>query len=73
MGLKENQELAEHYPVLERFKYNDLPENQKKIAAKFNALAWRIAREFPRDRNTADTLRLLSQTRSQALWTIPRS
>lgn len=67
MGLKENQKLAEQYPILQFFQYAHLSEYLQKISAPFCTLAWRTARGLPRNEETAVALRKLLEAKDAAV------
>lgn len=46
MGLKQNQQLLEQYPVLEFFQYSHLPEELQPVSAPFNTIAWKLVKKF---------------------------
>lgn len=65
MGLKENQALAKQYPILQFFQYNHLPPELQKISAPFCTLAWKMARELPKNAETSTALRNCWSVRTQ--------
>jgi len=67
MGLKENQQLAEQYPILEYFKYNHLHPALKEVSAPFCTLAWKLARKLPRNAETSVSLRKLLESKDAAV------
>lgn len=67
MGLKENQALAEQYPILQFFKYAHLPEELQKISAPFTTLAWKIVRTLPQNAETSVALRKLLESKDAAV------
>lgn len=67
MGLKQNQELAEQYPILQFFQYEHLPEDLQKISAPFCTLAWKLVRTLPRNAETSTALRKLLESKDAAV------
>jgi hypothetical protein len=67
VGLKANQELAAQYPILQYFKYTHLPTDLQKISAPFCTLAWRMARNLPRNAETSVALRKLLESKDAAV------
>lgn len=67
MGLKENQELAEYYPILQFFYYNHLPEHLQKVSIPFNTLAWKLVKTLPRNAETSVFLRKLLEAKDAAV------
>ncbi len=67
MGLKENQALAEQYPILQFFKYAHLFEEYQKVSAPFCTLAWKMARTLPRNAETSTALRKLLEAKDAAV------
>lgn len=67
MGLKENQALAEQYPILQFFQYAHLPEELQKISAPWCTLAWRMARTLPQNAETSTALRKLLEGKDAAV------
>ena len=67
MGLKENQALAEQYPILQFFQYNHLPRELQKVSQPFNVIAWKVARELPRNAETSTALRKLLEGKDAAV------
>lgn len=67
MGLKQNQEIAERYPVLRYFQYAHLPEPLQEISKPFTTLAWKIARNCPSGPETAVALRKLLESKDAAV------
>jgi hypothetical protein len=67
MGLKENQALAEQYPILQYFKYEHLYEELQKVSVPFCTLAWKLARTLPRNAETSVALRKLLEAKDAAV------
>lgn len=67
MGLKENQKLAEEYPILEFFQYAHLREDLQKVAASWCTLAWKTARTLPKNAETSTALRKLLEGKDAAV------
>lgn len=67
MGLRENQKLAQDYPILQFFKFNHLPANLQKISRPFQTVAWAMARELPRNAETTTCLRKLLEGKDAAI------
>ena len=67
MGLKENQALAEQYPILQYFQYAHLPEHLREISAPFTTLAWKLARKLPKNAETSVALRKLLESKDAAV------
>lgn len=68
MGLKENQQLAEQYPILQYFKGDHLTNlDLGQIYNPFRTLAWKLARELPRNAETSTALRKLLEAKEAAV------
>lgn len=67
MGLRENQELVYKYPILQFFQYAHLPEHLQEISKPFNSLAWKMARQLPRNAETSTALRKLLEAKDAAV------
>lgn len=67
MGLKENQKLAEEYPILQYFKYAHLPEYLQTVSKPFTTLAWKLVRTLPRNAETSTALRKLLESKDAAV------
>lgn len=67
MGLKQNRELTEKYPVLQYFQYAHLPENLKTVSIPFNTLAWKLAKTLPDGPEKSVALRKLLESKDAAV------
>lgn len=67
MGLKENQKLAEQYPILQYFKYNHLEGPLRSASAPFCTLAWKLVRKLPHNAETSTALRKLLESKDAAV------
>lgn len=67
MGLKQNQKLAEEYPILQYFQYGHLPPHLKLVSAPFCTLAWKLVRTLPHNAETEEALRKLLEAKDAAV------
>ena len=68
MGLKQNQELLEQYPVLAFFQYNHLQEGPlRRTSAQFNTLAWKLVKSLPDEHETRKALDRLLEAKDAAV------
>lgn len=67
MGLKENQQLVEVYPILQYFQYDHLSEHLRQVSNPFRTLAWKLARELPHNAETSTALRKLLEGKDAAV------
>lgn len=68
--LKQNQETAAQYPILQFFKYAHLPTDLQKISAPFCNLAWKMARTLPQNAETSTALRKLLEAKDAAVRSV---
>lgn len=70
MGLKENQALAEEYPILLHFQFTHLPEHLQKISEPWCRLAWKMVRTLPHNEETNVALRKLLEGKDAAVRSV---